>query len=101
MPTNKAELQWNRVLNLERSGSEAERSPLGHRGPTNTLNPRFVLGFESENLQAEILLPVRHVSSTSTGRIPPLAKLFVQYQHKANTTKLHKKYNFEVTRIAY
>ncbi|GBN11453.1 hypothetical protein AVEN_35974-1, partial [Araneus ventricosus] len=33
-PTNVADLHWNRVSNLERSGPEAENLPLGYRGPT-------------------------------------------------------------------
>ncbi|GBN71233.1 hypothetical protein AVEN_16592-1, partial [Araneus ventricosus] len=31
--TNTADLQWNRVSNLELSRSEAKRLPLSHRGP--------------------------------------------------------------------
>ncbi|GBM04733.1 hypothetical protein AVEN_55401-1 [Araneus ventricosus] len=38
-----ADLQWNRVANLEPSGSKAETLPLGHRGPTPALTMGSIL----------------------------------------------------------
>ncbi|GBO02250.1 hypothetical protein AVEN_89404-1 [Araneus ventricosus] len=37
-PKHMADLQWNRVSNMEPSGPEAETLPLGHRGPNVTSN---------------------------------------------------------------
>ncbi|GBM49741.1 hypothetical protein AVEN_36359-1 [Araneus ventricosus] len=35
-PHTRADLQWNRVSNLEPSGPKAETLPLGHRGPRSS-----------------------------------------------------------------
>ncbi|GBM58174.1 hypothetical protein AVEN_163941-1, partial [Araneus ventricosus] len=35
-----ADLQWNRVSNLEPSGPKAETLPLGHRGPESSRERR-------------------------------------------------------------